>query len=226
MTDAQKYWDDFYAKNEFSWGREPSDFLRFMMPRMQKGLCLEIAMGEGVNASYLASNGFKVKGFDISEVAVTRARELARAKGVEVDAQRADMDMFIMGIMEYDSIVMTSYRPAITRYYSEMIRALKQGGTLLVESSLVDDMKEIIPNDESYRNWYFRANEVIKNLPGLLILYYQEAEVDGRHVVQCLAKKPLDKDAVKYGLFDMSTKQKDGGTDVHKKLAEAFFKKS
>jgi SAM-dependent methyltransferase len=225
MTEAQRWWDRHYEEKSFAGGKEPSAFMRRMLPRLQKGRCLDIAMGEGAAACFLAGNGFQVKGFDISDVAVQRAKALAYEKGVTLEAQRADLDMFIFGLMEYDSIVMNFYRPSITRYYSEMIRALKQGGTLLVESRMIEDMKELIDPKEGFRDCFFRTNELIRNLQGMHILYYNEAEEDGHHVLQCLARKPLDKDAVKYGMFDMSTKPKEGPQDVHKKLAEAFFKK-
>jgi hypothetical protein len=57
------------------------------------------------------------------------------------------------------------------------------------------------------------------------ILFYQEGLVDGKHVAQCLAQKPHDKDAAKLKLFDMSTKGKDLESSKHLELAEKLFKK-
>ena len=225
MTAAKKYWDDYYQASPFKSGKEPSPFLVTMLPRMQKGRALDIGMGEGRNAVYCAMKGFAVKGLDISNHAVEHAQQLARDSGVTIEAQQGDLDLYIMGIMEYDSILMTNFKPSLTRYYTEIIRALKQGGTLLIESCTTDEMTELISLEESYRNWYFTANEVLTQIRGLRVLFYHEGIVDGRHLVQCLAKKPMDKDAAKYGLFDMHSKGKDTGQSVHKQLAEAFFKK-
>jgi tellurite methyltransferase len=105
-----------------------------MLPRLQKGKALDIGMGEGANAVYLAQKGMQVKGFDISPIAVERALNLAKESGVNIEAKAADLDLFLMGLMEYDTIIMTFFKPPIPRYYSEIIRALKQGGTLLVHS--------------------------------------------------------------------------------------------
>ena len=40
-----------------------------------------------------------------------------------------------MGVMEYDSIIMNFLKASsVTRYYTNMISVLEQGGTLLIES--------------------------------------------------------------------------------------------
>jgi SAM-dependent methyltransferase len=225
MNPAESHWNEVYQAKPFARGKAPQPFLVAMLPRLAKGKALDIGMGEGSNAVYLAQHGFKVKGFDISPVAVAHAETLAREAGVEVEAQRADLDLFLLGLMEYDTIVMTYFKPGNARYYTDIIRALKQGGTLLVESHTVDEMQELIGKDEAWKDYFFRLNELLHGLNGLHILFYQEGLVDGRHVVQCLARKPLDKDAAKYDLFDMHAKKDRVTESVHQRLAEQLFKK-
>lgn len=222
---AEPYWDEYYEKAAFAQGKEPNRFLQRMLPRVKKGKVLDVAMGEGVNATFLAQKGCSVKGFDISGKAISHAMQLAKDTGVEIEAKRTDLDLFLMGVMEYDSVIMTYFKPVVTRFYGEMVKGLKQGGTLLIESYMMDEMPEGIPKNESYRNFYYGANELLHQLKDLRILFYHEGLVDDRNVVQCLAMKPLDKDAVKYGLFDMHTKQKEVQESPHLKRAEAFFKK-
>ena len=223
--DAKMYWDQLYTDKSFAQGKAPNAFLKNMLPRLEKGKVLDIAMGEGSNAVYLAQKGFQVKGFDISKVAVERAKTLARETGVGIEAQTADLDLYLFGIMEYDSIIMTRFRPSVSRYYTNIMSAMKQGATLLIESLGVPEMSEAIPANEAYRNIYFASNEILREIKGLRILFYQEGQVDGRHVVQCLAQKPHDKDAAKLKLFDMSTKGKDIESSKHLELAEKLFKK-
>lgn len=224
MSDAKSYWDQFYSENPFSCAKMPSPFLSDMLSRLQKGKVLDIAMGEGRNAVYLAQKGFSVKGFDISAVAVERAKKLAKETGVEIEAIQADLDLYLMGLLEYDSIVMTNFRPIVTRYYQSMISALKQGGTLLIDSLSVAAMDEAISREESFRNYYFSSNEILKALSGMKILFYQEALIDGKHVVQCLAQKPVDKDAARLKIFDMHTKASDSEKSKQLELAEKLFK--
>lgn len=224
MKDARSYWDETYEKTPFLYGKAPSKFIVDMLPRLQKGKLLDVAMGEGRNAVYLAQKGFSVRGFDISDVAVTHARNLAKETGVEITAERADLDLYLMGLMEYDSIVMSHFRPTVIRYYTSMISALKQGGTLLIDSLGTQDMDEAISKEEAYRNFYFHSNEILKALNGLRILFYQEAMIDGHHVVQCLAQKPIDKDAARLKLFDMHSKSAKDESSKQLELAEKLFK--
>lgn len=222
---AAEYWDSQYKENPFRAGKGPLPFLSQMLPRLQKGKVLDIGMGEGANSVYLAQKGMTVKGFDVSPVAIERAMTLAKETGVSIDAKAADMDLFLLGLMEYDSIIMTYFKPPVSRYYSELMRALKQGGTLLIQSYTTEEQREPLGDEDAYRNFYFKTNEVLRNLQGMQILFYNEGEVDGKSVVQCLARKPLDKDAAKYNLFDMSTAQQDKPKSTQKDLAEALFKK-
>lgn len=225
MSDAGKYWDKVYKEKPYKAGKAPSAFLTTMLPRLSKGKVLDIAMGEGANAVYLAMKGFQVKGFDISQVALDHASKLAKESGVQIETNKADLDLTVLGMMEYDTVIMTNFRPSVTRYYSEIIRCLKQGGTLLVEAPTVEELRELIPDNENFRNIYFRSNELLQELKGMRILFYQESEIDGRHMVQCFAQRPLDRDAVKYNLFDMHSKQQDSGPSQAMKMAEALFKK-
>lgn len=225
MNPASEYWNNFYTQSPFKTGKDPSKLLQQMMPRLQKGKVLDVAMGEGQNAVFLALSGFAVKGFDISSVAVEHALSLADEHGVKIEAKMADLDLFLFGLMEYDSIIMTCFRPSVKRYYSEIIRSLKQGGTLLVDSLLIDDRKEMIPPDQAYRDYYFKPNELLRELAGLRILYYHEGLVEGHHIVHCLAQKPMDKDVAKYGLFNMGSNTQQPKKDSQRELLESLFKK-
>ncbi len=225
MSLSQNYWDQNYTTAPFKTGKAPTKFLESMIPRLKKGKTLDIGMGEGANAVYLALKGFTVKGFDVSSVAVEHANTLANESGVEINATKTDLDLFLFGLLEYETIIMTYFRPPIPRYYSEIIRALKQGGTLLIESFLVEERKDVISKDESFKDFYYKTNEILHNLRGMRILFYQEGLVNNKHTVQCLAQKPLDKDVAKYDLFNMQTSGKEKAIDSQRELAESLFKK-
>ena len=223
---AKAYWNNYYEQHQFVGGKAPSPFLLQMLPRLQKGLVLDIAMGEGANAVYLAQKGSTVEGFDISEVACQRATELARDTGVELKAKCTDVDLYLFGIMQYDTVVMSFFKPAVLRYYPEIIKALKQGGTLLMESYLVGAMPAAIPREESYRNFYFNSNEFLPHLKGMQLLYYSETKINGKECVQCFARKPVDRDAIKYNLFDMHSAKEQQPVSRQLELAEKLFKKN
>ena len=224
---ARTYWNKHYEQHCFVGGKAPSPYLLKMLPRLPKqGRVLDIAMGEGANAVYLAQKGCQVEGFDISEVACRRAEELARDTGVELQVKCTDVDLYLFGIMQYDAIVMSFFKPAVLRYYPEIIKALKQGGTLLMESYLVGAMPEAIPREESYRNFYFSSNEFLPHLKGMQLLYYSETKINGKECVQCFARKPIDRDALKYNLFDMHSAKEQQPVSRQLELAEKLFKKN
>ncbi|MEZ4741641.1 MAG: class I SAM-dependent methyltransferase [Bdellovibrionota bacterium] len=143
MVDAKEYWNQFYQKDENT-NPEVNYFLKDMLPRLQKGLALDVAMGVGQNSIFLAENGFSVKGFDISNTAVSLAKETAITKKLDIDAQVLDLDFFMMQPMEYDSIIMTRFKPSLMRFFPEMIRGIKQGGTILIESVGIESMERAL----------------------------------------------------------------------------------
>jgi tellurite methyltransferase len=226
--DARAYWNSFYKDKSKGTKEQTSEFLKSMLPRLSKGSALELAMGEGANAVYLASNGFQVTGFDVSDVAVEKAKELAIQKNVKIEAKQRDLDMHVFGLMEFDTIAMINFKPSISRYYNEIIRSLKQGGTLIIEAPMISEMQEAIGKGEVYKDFYFHSNELLREIrDNLRILYYSEANVGGHHMLQCLALKPVDKDAQKFNLFNMSSKDAVETSKSSKQieLAEQLFKK-
>lgn len=224
MSERAQYWNAFYTEKPHAFGKAPTSFLVDMMPRLKKGKVLDVGMGEGRNAVFLAQKGCEVRGIDLSERAVMNAQKLAQDTGVSIDAKVADLDLFLMGLFEYDSIIMTYFKPPLTRYYSEMVRALKQGGTLLVESHTVEEARDHKEAMHPHADYFFQPNELIRHLQGLRILFYNESLVDNHHVVQCLAMKPVDKDAAKYG-FNIQSGSENTGPSAQQKLAESLFKK-
>jgi hypothetical protein len=128
--------------------------------------------------------------------------------------------------MEYDSIIMMDFKPSITRYYSEITRSLKQGGTLVIEAPMISEMPEAIGKEEAFKDIYFQSNEILRELSKeLRILFYNEASFSGKQVVQCLAMKPIDRDAQKYNLFNLASTQNAESSRSSKQLelAEKLF---
>ncbi len=228
MTDIKANWDHYYRrardnKSKDSAEQGPSEFLQQNIQKFTPGKVLDIAMGLGRNSFFLAEQGLRVKGFDISPYAAEDVEARARLKGLEIEAKAADLDLFLMGIMEYDHVVMADFKPATTRYYNEIIRALKQGGFFLVDfspsSKYMEDLKS-----QGLNLGYFAPNELLRHLGGLRVWTYQEEEVSGHLRVKCLAQKPMDKDAAKYGLFDMQSKV-EKTENAHINALEGLFKK-
>ena len=60
-----------------------------------KGDILDLACGPGRHATALAKKGFRVTGVDLSSLLLEKAKDLARAEGVNVEWLREDMRRFV-----------------------------------------------------------------------------------------------------------------------------------
>ena len=60
-------WNKKYDTEVYLFGEKPIPFLVDNIHILKKGIALDVAMGEGRNGVYLATQGFDVTGFDISE---------------------------------------------------------------------------------------------------------------------------------------------------------------
>lgn len=186
---AAQVWDQRYSGENYLFGKEPALLLKNFGSHLKKGKTLDVAMGEGRNAVYLASQGFEVEGLDASKTAVEKAKKLAESKGVSIDVKSQNLDFFIMPLMKYDSIIMTYYRP-VKRFYDEIRRGLVVGGTAAIEAYTVDHYKLHGSKNEflDYEDC-FHPNELLARIKELQVLYYNELAHGDQHLVQLIVRK-------------------------------------
>jgi len=184
---AGEKWNSKYQEKEFLYGREPMLALKNLLPELRPGKVIDIGMGEGRNAVYLAQKGFTVDGIDASSVAIDRAKKLALEKGVTVEAKVQNLDFFLMPLMKFDSVVMSYFRPQ-PRFFSEVRRGLVAGGTFLLEAYTTEHVRAH-PNAGIELEECFKPNEILGHLKDFHILYYRELLDGDAHTVQVLARK-------------------------------------
>ncbi len=186
---AVQIWEERYAGEGYLFGKEPIAFLKHYAGVLKTGRTIDIAMGEGRNAVFLASQGFQVEGVDCSAKAIEKAKRLATEKGGTVEAKVQNLDFFLMPLMKYQTILMTYFRPQ-ARFFSEIRRGLVQGGTFLLEAYTVEHFKKqnppnpLIDFEECYK-----PNEILGYLKDFHILYYREMPEGSSHTVQLIAQK-------------------------------------
>lgn len=185
---ALEYWSGRYgATQNYLFGKEPALSVKNHVAVLRKGKALDVAMGEGRNAVFLASKGFTVEGVDCVPKAVERANSLAQEKQVTIEAKTQNLDFFLMPLMKYDTIVMTYFKPQ-QRFFSEVRRGLVQGGTFLFEAYLSDHVREN-PNSGIDLNECYKPGEVLGLLRDFRVLFYQELPEGKNHTVQAIVKK-------------------------------------
>jgi len=64
------------------------------------GRALDVGMGDGRNAIFLAQRGWDVTGIDLSEVGVAKAKNRAVELGVNLNALVQDIDDFDFGAQQ------------------------------------------------------------------------------------------------------------------------------
>lgn len=138
MNDPRAFWDGVFGSTEAHvYGTEPNAFLRAQAPRLPaRGRALSVADGEGRNGVWLAAQGLTVTTVDLSPVGIGKARRLAAARGVCLDARFGDVLERPWGSERFDvvaSIFLHSPPEVRPRLHGVLADALAPGGLLILE---------------------------------------------------------------------------------------------
>ncbi|MBS1830720.1 MAG: class I SAM-dependent methyltransferase [Acidobacteria bacterium] len=129
------HFNRIYTWVEAPFRREPSEMVKKVAGSRKPGRALDVAMGQGRNAVWLAKAGWNVSGYDISPVALREAAGLAAAAGVKLDTRVARHEDFELGTEQWDLIVMCfAFTKLSDAGYMQRVRdSLRPGGVLVVE---------------------------------------------------------------------------------------------
>ena len=125
------YWDRFYLDGKSDFNRDANGFLMQTVRGIPPGAALDYGMGEGRNAIYLASLGWKVSGFDSSGAAVAIAQRRAHDLGFTLDATAVRDSEYRFGKQRFDLILFSWTMPLIA--VDRIVDALKPGGIVVME---------------------------------------------------------------------------------------------
>ena len=130
------YFDKLYATpNQTRFTLEPNAFLVAMTKDLKPGKALDVAMGQGRNAVYLATRGWDVTGYDVAEDGLRIARENAARAGTTIKAEKARFEDFDYGTERWDLIyfVYTDAPVVDPAFVARVCASLKKGGLLLID---------------------------------------------------------------------------------------------
>jgi tellurite methyltransferase len=185
--DDRKQCDSIYSTQVYIFGTEPAEFLKDHINRLPQGRALDIAMGEGRNAVYLAKKGFIVDGVDISEVGLKKARLLARNNHVMINTIDADLNTYTIKPESYDVILNIDYLQK--SLIPEIKKGLKHGGVVVFENYTVRQLEntggKAIP-----KNFLLEEGELPKLFKEFKVLVFRETN-DGKDArASLIAQKP------------------------------------
>ena len=178
-------WDSRYAKEEYVMGKDPIPFLAAHVDLLPKGKALDLAMGEGRNAVFLAGNGFQVLGLDISTKGIEKAQKLAAEKNVTIEAKAVDLEQYQLERDKYEVVLVSYY---LQRDLVPQIKAaLKSGGMVVIETYNLDHLKH---NPRFRREWTLEKNELLDWFMDYKVLYYQAVDTGTEAYSSIIAQKP------------------------------------
>ena len=138
FADARATWDARFAKPGLLFGAEPNAFLVREAARFAPASrVLSVADGEGRNSLWLAEQGHAVTAFDISPIAVDKARRWATERGASVAFHVAGIDDWDWAPDQFDAVVAIFVQfadPALRKQmFDGMWRTLQPGGLLCIQ---------------------------------------------------------------------------------------------
>lgn len=137
-------WNDRYRDTELVWSAGPNQFVEAICRDLPPGRAIDLAAGEGRNAIWLAEQGWQTTAVDFSDVAIDKARQIADRRGVEIDAQAADLTTYEPTPGGYDLVVVAYLQLADTELSPILRRAaaaVAPGGTFLLVNHDVENLE-------------------------------------------------------------------------------------
>lgn len=179
-------WDAIYNTDHFVFGKEPSELVRDHLGLLPKGRVLDIGMGEGQNSVFLAKKGFILEGVDISEIALRKAKLLAKQNGVSIQTFAQSIESFNFKPDAYEVIL--NLRLLRRALIPAMRKSLKKNGVIVFESSTINQIRK--SKDRTLRkDTLLNIGEAKELFRDFEILFYQEVENETDSYVRLIAKK-------------------------------------
>jgi SAM-dependent methyltransferase len=183
-------WNRVLTSTTASFNRKPNAFLVEMVKDVKPGAALDVGMGQGRNAIYLAQQGWAVTGFDPADRAVAAAQEEASRVGVKLTTLVKRDDEFEFKKDAWDLVVLSYV--GVRGLTDRVFDTLKPGGLVVVEAFHKDALKSgPIGGGVVWDN-----NELVRLFDRFRIVRYEDtdavADFGLQHVrvVRLCARKP------------------------------------
>ncbi len=174
--------------NEHEENSHPAEFLVDNIMLLPQGKALDIAMGAGRNAIYLAKNGFEVDGVDISEDAAKTALRTASENKVTLQVETVDLEKDYQIKQAFYNVIICFYY--LQRSLIPQIKAgLKTNGMIVYETFIIDQPKFGKPHNP---NFLLKYNELLDMFRDLRCLRYREGIFENRKAIASIIAQKID----------------------------------
>lgn len=150
MTKAADIWNERFSVSEYVYGEQPNTYLKEQLETLSGSHILFAGEGEGRNAVYAATKGWKVSAYDISLEGQKKAEQLANKHHVQIDYQVGELHDLNYEKEQFDVIafIFTHFaadvRPIIHKAVSLYLRP---AGTIILEGFSKSQIKYQIQGD-------------------------------------------------------------------------------
>ncbi len=139
-----KYYDELYRDSKLYWGSAPSTLVKRFAELAPPGRALDLGMGEGRDALYLARQGFEVTGVEAARAGVEKCIQIAARQKLAVTTVAADARSFKIAKNRYSLICAMNlfqfFKKAETAALVASISSgLKRGGLFICQAFSIDD---------------------------------------------------------------------------------------
>ena len=184
IAEEGEFYDAIYEKGP-KFNPKPNALLVAAVEGSDPGEALDVGMGQGRNAVFLARKGWQVTGFDPSAVGLAQARRGADAAGVEITTVQTGAEYFDFGRERWDFIAIIYPIEKVSVF--RVREALRPGGLVVIEAP----HKETAPYPHHYE-----SNELLEIFRGFRILRYEDTtaiadwDLEQIRLVRLVAEKP------------------------------------
>lgn len=198
-----EFWNQRYAEKEYAYGESPNRFFASEIQKLTPGMVLCPAEGEGRNAVYAASKGWKVKAFDSSIEGKNKAEILAKKKGVSIDYELSDFQNYAPNVF-FDCIALLfahSSPDQRQKHHLLVSKWLKPGGKIILQGFSKNQLGKSSGGPQNLEMLFNKEN-LLEDFNALKIEMIEEIEIildEGKYhkgpasVINLIATKPIEK---------------------------------
>ena len=166
-----KLWNKVYSEEQWRVTTKPNRFLADVVENRKPGRALDIGIGQGRNALFLAQLGWDVTGVDIAEEGIAVARKRAGELGLKLTTIVQDFGAFDAGTDRWDLIVGMYMHGLLLAHSAKIAQAVKPGGLFVVEGFHRDIGRQALTGGRIG----YEPNVLLQSfLPLLRIVRYEE----------------------------------------------------
>lgn len=163
-------WDQIYQGRDVKVPVNPSALVLETTANLQPGAALDVGMGNGRNAIYLARKGWKVTGIDISGEAVKQALAEAKKLNVSIEARVSRLEDLQPYQNRFDVILCMYVQDLATKNAKKIVDMLKPGGLLIIEG--YHQTAPALAGQPGYS-----SNQLLRTFNRLRVLRYEDREM-------------------------------------------------